>query len=82
MKQNDIQSQGEFINGSWLSGINAIDSARLGDQTKITTAAKNNPGRNVYFFLPLILVIIGAILLGIGNFSMANEMMQNMPKTP
>lgn len=32
--------------------------------------------------IPLILVIIGAILLGIGNFSMANEMMQNMPKTP
>ena len=60
-RQNDIQSQGEFINGSWLSGINAIDSARLGDQTKITTAAKNNPGRNVYFFLPLILGLIGLV---------------------
>ena len=60
-RQNDIQSQGEFINGSWLSGINAIDSARLGDQTKITTAAKNNPGRNVYFFLPLILGVIGLV---------------------
>ncbi|HRP60920.1 MAG TPA: DMT family transporter, partial [Vicingus sp.] len=60
-RQNDIQSQGEFINGSWLSGIDAIDSARLGDQSLITTLAKNNPGRNVYFFLPLILGIIGLI---------------------
>jgi len=60
-RQNDIQSQGEFINGSWMSGIDAIDSSRLGDQSKITTLAKNNPGRNVYFFLPLILGIIGLI---------------------
>ena len=60
-RQNDIQSQGEFINGSWLSGIDFIDSARLGDQTKISTLAKNNPGRNVYFFLPLILGLIGLV---------------------
>ncbi|MCB9175198.1 MAG: DUF2723 domain-containing protein [Flavobacteriales bacterium] len=60
-RQNDIQSQGEFINGSWLSGIDFIDSARLGDQSKIPTSAKNNPGRNVYFFLPLILGVIGLV---------------------
>jgi len=60
-RQNDIQSQGEFINGSWLSGVDFIDSARLGDQSKIPTSAKNNPGRNVYFFLPLILGIIGLV---------------------
>ena len=60
-RQNDIQSQGEFINGSWLSGIDAIDSARLGDQSKITTQDKNNPGRNVYYFIPLVLGIIGLV---------------------
>ena len=60
-RQNDVQSQGEFTNGSWLSGIDAIDSIRLGDQTKIPAATKNNPGRNVYFFLPLILGIIGLV---------------------
>lgn len=31
--------------------------------------------------VPLILVIIGAILLGFGNYSMAGEMMQGMPRT-
>jgi len=30
--------------------------------------------------VPLILVIIGAILLGVGNYSMAGDMMRNMPK--
>jgi hypothetical protein len=30
--------------------------------------------------VPLILVIIGAILTGIGNYSIMNDMMQNMPR--
>ncbi len=30
--------------------------------------------------VPLILVIIGAILLGVGNYSMAGDMMRNMPR--
>jgi hypothetical protein len=30
--------------------------------------------------VPLILVIIGAVLLGIGNYSMAGDMMNQMPR--
>ena len=30
--------------------------------------------------VPLILVIVGAILLGIGNYSMMGDMMQTMPR--
>lgn len=30
--------------------------------------------------IPLILVIIGAILLGIGNYSIAGDMMNSMPR--
>ncbi len=60
-RQNDIQSQGEIINGNWISGIDAIDSARLGDQSKVPTSTKNNPGRNTYFFLPLIIGLIGLV---------------------
>lgn len=30
--------------------------------------------------IPLILVIIGAILLGVGNYSMAGDMMNNVPR--
>lgn len=32
--------------------------------------------------IPLILVIIGAILGGIGNYSMMGDMMDNMPANP
>lgn len=32
--------------------------------------------------IPLILVIIGAILSGVGNYSMAGDMMDSMPANP
>ena len=61
-RQNDIESQGELTHGNWLSGINFIDSARLGDQTDIPESMQN-PGRTTYYFLPLILGLIGLIWL-------------------
>jgi len=62
-KQNDIQGHGGIQNGNWLSGINFIDEMRLGPQDKIPDAQKNNRGRNKYYFLPLILGILGMIYL-------------------
>ncbi|MBQ4399105.1 MAG: DUF2723 domain-containing protein [Bacteroidales bacterium] len=61
-RQNDIESQGELSHGNWISGINAIDSARLGDQSNIPASLKN-PGRTTYYFLPLILGLIGLFWL-------------------
>ena len=61
-RQNDIESQGELSHGNWISGINAIDSARLGDQKNIP-ASLQNPGRTTYYFLPLILGLIGLFWL-------------------
>jgi MFS family permease len=59
-RQNDIQ--GEYNNnGEWLSGIKAVDEARLGEQDYLPSDALNNKGRNVYYFIPLLLGIIGAI---------------------
>lgn len=59
-KQNDVQGRYND-NGNWLSGINAIDSSRLGSQYNLPSDIKNNPGRNTYFFLPLILGVIGIV---------------------
>lgn len=59
-RQNDIQGHLDN-NGNWLSGIKPIDEARLGSQEKLPDAAKNNKGRNTYFFLPLILGLIGLL---------------------
>lgn len=59
-RQNDIQGHGDLMNGNWLSGINFIDSARLGDQSNLPAQYKNNKARNTYYFLPLLLGLIGA----------------------
>ena len=59
-KQNDVQGRYNE-NGNWLSGINSIDSWRLGSQDNLPSEIKENPGRNTYYFLPLILGIIGIV---------------------
>jgi len=59
-RQDDIQGQLDN-HGNWLSGINAIDSYRLGSQKNLPTDVKDNKGRNTYYFLPLILGIIGLL---------------------
>ncbi|MEJ6792229.1 MAG: DUF2723 domain-containing protein [Lacinutrix sp.] len=62
-RQDDIQ--GEYNNhGNWISGINTIDAWHLGQsQDNLPGDVKNNKARNTYFFLPLILGIIGLFFL-------------------
>ena len=66
-RQNDIQGHGvarssdAVLKGNWLSGIPFVDDAHLGDQSSLPNSLKENPGRNEYYFLPLILGIIGMI---------------------
>ena len=57
-RQND--EQGRFnANGEWLSGIPFIDSIRLGNQSNLPDDLLNNKARNTYFFLPLLLWLVG-----------------------
>ncbi|MGS2741530.1 glycosyltransferase family 117 protein [Sinomicrobium sp. M5D2P17] len=59
-RQDDIQ--GKMDNhGNWLSGIKFIDEWHLGPQDNLPSDELNNKGRNTYFFLPMILGIIGLI---------------------
>ncbi|WBX73588.1 DUF2723 domain-containing protein [Tenacibaculum pacificus] len=60
-RQNDTQGHLDIENGNWLSGIDFIDEIRLGSQQHLPDDIKNNKGRNKYFFLPLILGLIGLI---------------------
>ncbi|QIA07727.1 glycosyltransferase family 117 protein [Draconibacterium halophilum] len=60
-RQNDRQGKGTILNGNWLSGINIIDNFRLGPQDKVPLWLKNNRARNTYFFLPLLLGLLGAV---------------------
>ncbi len=61
-RQNDIQGNGEPHLGNWISGIPAIDNARLGDQSALPDEfGKGNKGHNVFYMLPLILGLIGLL---------------------
>ena len=58
-RQNDIQGKYDNLDGNWLSGIKVMDEIHLGSQDQLPDDAKNNKGRNVYYFLPLLLGLIG-----------------------
>ena len=58
-RQNDIQGHGGITRGNWLSGIKAIDEWRLGPQSKVSKSMLANKARNCFYFLPLILGLIG-----------------------
>ena len=60
-RQNDIQGNLDIYNGNWISGITAIDEVRVGSQKDLPSQVLNNKGRNKYYFLPLILGIIGLL---------------------
>lgn len=47
--------------GQWFSGIKPIDELRLYNLDKEPGRMKNDPGRNRYFFIPLILGILGLL---------------------
>lgn len=62
-RQSDIQGNGEISNGNWITGINFIDSMRLGDQKNLPQEFKNNKGHNAYYMLPFLLGIIGIVFM-------------------
>ena len=60
-RQNDVHSPtpGNIFHGNWESGVAAIDNIRLGDQSHAPDILSENKAKNHYFFLPLILGLIG-----------------------
>ena len=64
-RQDDVQLEkdenGLYLHGGWLSGIGFIDEYFTGPQDKLPSTMANNPARNTYFFLPLLLGLMGLI---------------------
>jgi hypothetical protein len=58
-RQSDNQGKYDYQDGNWLSGIPFIDELHLGPQDNLPPDVLNNKGRNVYFFLPFLLGLIG-----------------------
>ncbi|MEM6893568.1 MAG: DUF2723 domain-containing protein [Bacteroidota bacterium] len=59
-RQNDVQGRYDS-NGHWISGIGLLDGMRLGNQANLPKDWTDNKARNTYFFLPLLLGIIGIV---------------------
>ena len=58
-RQNDVQSYGGTINGNWITGFKFLDAPRLGTVDNMPDDMKNDPSRNRYFLLPLLLGLVG-----------------------
>ncbi len=59
-RQNDQQGHGDFTTGNWISGIKPIDQWHVGGQDALPESLKSDPSNNKFYFLPLILGLIGA----------------------
>ena len=62
-RQNDLHASipGDMHRGNWESGIGFIDEMHLGDQSEGPDYIVNSRAKNHFYFLPLILGIIGLI---------------------
>lgn len=62
-RQNDIQGQGSFTEGNWITGIKPLDALRLGKQSPLPPSITANEGNNAFYGMPLLLGIAGLIFL-------------------
>jgi hypothetical protein len=65
-RQDDEQLEADtfnrvYMHGGWLSGIDFIDELYVGARTALPSEMENNPAHNTYFFLPLLLGLLGLI---------------------
>jgi hypothetical protein len=60
-RQDNEDGQHGGTDGAWLSGIRPIDAIRLGDQKNLPPSIVENKAYNRFFFLPLIIGLIGAV---------------------
>lgn len=59
-RQNDENGQsGNLIDGNWISGIQSLDNLRLGGQYALPHLNQQNPSANHYYFIPLLLGMLG-----------------------
>lgn len=63
-RQNDMTSSGEADHGNFLTGISFADDAMLGSQELLPPeATRDNRGHNVYWMIPLLLCLFGAVVI-------------------
>lgn len=59
-RQNDVEARFDsHTEGNWISGIKPVDQWRLGGKDALPEIMREDPSRNTYYFLPLVLGLIG-----------------------
>lgn len=64
-RQNDYPGHGDQFRGGWITGINFLDSKRVGDTRLLPSHFFENKGRNVYYLVPFILGFVGLIFVSL-----------------
>ncbi len=62
-RQNDIQGQGDFLNGNFKTGYFFIDQNSLGSRKVRHTNELTSRARNKYFLIPLLIGLLGILYL-------------------
>jgi len=60
-RKNNEDGQFGGTDGTWLSGVKPLDAMRLGSQKNLPPSVVENKAYNRFFFLPLIIGLIGAV---------------------
>lgn len=60
-RQDNRDGQHGGSRGAWLSGVKPIDSLHLGNQENLPPSITENKAYNRFFFLPLIIGLIGVV---------------------
>lgn len=58
-RQNDEQKYGSYSEGNLISGIQAVDKFLVGGQADLPASMHGNPSRNIYYFLPFFIGLVG-----------------------
>ena len=67
-RQNDISSTGEIDHGNFLTGLPVLDGLMLGPQSEMPDElCAGNRGHNMYWSVPFLLGLIGAVWLFAGK---------------
>ncbi|MEH3111955.1 glycosyltransferase family 117 protein [Pedobacter terrae] len=60
-RQDNEDGQFGGKDGNWLSGVKPLDAIRLGNQQNLPPSIVENKAYNRFFFLPLIIGLVGAL---------------------
>ena len=60
-RQSDAQGMVDAKSGNWISGVSFLENPRAPEQINLPEKDKNHPYRNTFYYLPLLLGLVGIL---------------------